>query len=135
VGDRVESETFSLERLFAAATSKQRLKTRNQLAESEGLRQVVVSAGVEAGDPVDNRVPRCEEEDRRLDSPRAQRLTQITAVGVGQADIDHEDVRLRRFEPIEQLFAAGDSFRSEAFFTKSADEQASKLVIVLDDQD
>jgi hypothetical protein len=63
-----------------------------QLGEREGLGQVVVAAGVEAAQPVGERVQRREEQHRHRDAARPQRLAHVAPVGVRQADVEHEHV-------------------------------------------
>src|SRR5262249_15164854 len=115
--------------------AQQRLQARDQFDEREWLREVVVSAGVEAGDPVDERVSGGEEEDGRRDAARAERLAKVASVGVREADVDHERIRSRQVDPIEQLRAARDAFDSEPFFAQAAREDGTELVVVLDDHD
>ena len=70
----------------------QRLDAHEQLGEREGLGEVVVAAGVEAAEAVAQRVARGQEQDRGGDAARPQRLADVAAVGVGQADVEDEDV-------------------------------------------
>src|SRR5262245_43031901 len=92
MADRVEPKSGRLDGAVAAAPAEQGLQARGQLDEGERLRQVVVAAGVEAGHTVDERVPGREEQDRRLNAARAERLAEVAAVGVGQSDVDNERV-------------------------------------------
>ena len=64
-------------------------------ANANGFVEVVVAAGAEPGEPIGERVARGQEQHRRLDAARAQRLADVAAVGVGQADVDHERIRRR----------------------------------------
>ena len=65
----------------------------DQLGERERLGEVVVAAGVEPRQPVGQRAAGGEEEHRRVDAVRAQRLADVAPVGVGQADVEHQEVR------------------------------------------
>ena len=69
--DGVQAQTGDLECAVTAGTAEQRLQSSGELDERERFGEVVVAAGVEAGDPVDERVSSGEEEDGRLDAARA----------------------------------------------------------------
>ena len=133
--DRVEAQTGDVERAVAAGTTEQRLQTSGKLDERERFGEVVVAAGVEAGDPVDERVSSGEEEDGRLDAARAQRLAEVAAVAVGEADVDHERVWCRLLDPVEQLRTGCEAFNGEAFLAQAARENGTQLVVVFDDHD
>ena len=69
VGDRVERQVIEGERartivVVASAPAQQRAHARHQLAQRERLDEVVVGAGVEAGDAVVDRVARGQHQDR-----------------------------------------------------------------------
>ena len=91
---RIEPQAAGLDREVRTAPPDQRSQARDELGERERLRQVVVSACGEAGEPVGQLVACGEEDHRRADSLRAERLHDVTAVGVGQADVDDERVRV-----------------------------------------
>src|SRR5258706_7931672 len=65
--DRVEAEIASLERYSknAAGPTQQSLDPGDQLAHREGLGQIVVGPGVEAGNPVLDRIARRQDQDRQ----------------------------------------------------------------------
>src|SRR5881275_510672 len=73
----VEAQTCRLERLVAATSAQDRLKPCDELHERERLREVVVAAGIETCDPVDERVARGEENNRCLDATRPQCLAEV----------------------------------------------------------
>ena len=88
---------------FGRRPAQKRVQARDQLVEGKGLDHVVVAAGAEAGQPVRKRVARGEKEDRRLDTARAKRLAHITAVGIGQPDVDHERIGNLFLDACEQI--------------------------------
>ena len=47
---------------------------------------------MESAEAVGQRVPGGQEQDRRCDTTRAQRLADVASVRVGQSDVEHEDV-------------------------------------------
>src|SRR3546814_2656162 len=60
--------------------SQQGFDPRQQLGEGEGLRQVIVTAGPQAADPVIDLAERAEDQDGRLNVRGAQRLDQRQTV-------------------------------------------------------
>ena len=112
----------------------ERLDPGDELDERERLRDVVVAACVEAGHAVDDRVARGEEEHRRLDAARAERLADVAPVGVGQADVDDEDVRHVGLGACEHLASGRDAVDGEALLAQAAAEDAPELCVVLDDE-
>ena len=91
---RVEPQAAGLRAASGSAprAAQQRADAHEQLGERERLGQVVVAARAEAGEPVGQRAAGGQEEHRRVDAVRAQRLADVAAVGVGQADVEHEHV-------------------------------------------
>jgi len=72
--------------------AEDRLHARDQLARVERLRQVVVGADLEAGDPVVNRVTRGEHQDWRGDFARPQLATEIETISAGEHDVENDDI-------------------------------------------
>ena len=70
----------------------ERLQPGQQLGEGEGLGEVVVPAHVKARQAVGQRVAGGEEEHRGGDPLGPDGLAHVAAVGVGQADVDDEQV-------------------------------------------
>jgi D-alanyl-D-alanine carboxypeptidase/D-alanyl-D-alanine-endopeptidase (penicillin-binding protein 4) len=62
-----------------------------ELGQRERLGQIVVAACVKAGEPVGERVARGQEDHRRADAAGTQCLADIAAVGIGKADVQHEN--------------------------------------------
>ena len=82
----------------AAARRSSACTRTTQLGERERLGEVVVAAGVKAGQPVGQRVAGGEEQHRGAHAVRAQRLADVAAVGVRQPDVEHQHVGRRRRE-------------------------------------
>src|SRR5262249_4895969 len=131
----IEPQAGCVKRAIAAAAAQQCLQTRDELGEGKRLGDVVVAAGIEAGDAVGQRVPRRQEQHRRLHSTRAQRLAHVPAVRFGQPDVDDERVRVELCRLCEQLSAGRDGLGTKAFLTQPAAEDVAQLRIVLGDQD
>jgi len=128
--DRVESQSARLDRNIGAGAAKEGLQPGNELDKGERLRNVVVSACAEACDAVRECIPGAEEEYRRLEALGANGLADVPAVGVGQADVDDEEVGYVRLETLEQLVARTDSAGGEPFLTESLNEHRAELDIV-----
>jgi len=79
------------------------VQARDELCERERLGHVVVASGAEAGDAVGKRCAGAEEQDRQLHALRAQRLADVASVGVGQPDVDDQEVGRLGPEPLEQV--------------------------------
>src|SRR5207244_909597 len=115
VRDRIEANAGGLHPAVAAGPAEQRLETPYELRERERLRQVVVTTGVEAGDAIDDPVSCGEEEHRRLQAARPQRLAEVAAVGIWQPDVDYERVDARPVDVFERRGAGGNRVHGEAF--------------------
>ena len=84
---------------------QQRAQAREQLAQGERLDQVVVGAGIEAGDAVVDRVARGEHEDRRAVAGLAHAPAHLEAVDVRHGDVEHDGVDLLAGDAVERLAA------------------------------
>ena len=81
-----------------------------------------------------HRVPRCQEEDGRVHAARPNGLADVAAVGVRQPDVEHD--RVGRSEVQAQCALAVPSGLDDiALGSKSARDDVSQVVIVLDDED
>jgi hypothetical protein len=70
------------------AAAQERVDARQQLAERERLGEVVVGAGVEAGDAILDAAARGEDQDQRRVAGGAQAAQQLAAVLVGKAEVE-----------------------------------------------
>ncbi len=76
---QVELEVADLQRSIrraALAPARQRLEAGQQLTECEGLYQIIVAAGVQAGDAIIHVTERAQNQHRRAFSRRSQGLDQ-----------------------------------------------------------
>ena len=134
VRERVEAHAGALDRVGLPGAAEQRVQPRDELGERKGLRDVVVAARAESRDAIRQRVARREEEHGRLHALRAQRLADVAAVGIGQTDVDDQDVRRLRLDALEQLGPGADTCRVEALLAQAAQKHAAESDVVLDDQ-
>ena len=114
---------------------EQRAHARDKLSDLERLRQVVVAAGAETGEPVGQRVARGQEDHRRHHAVRTQRLADVAPVGVGQADVEHQQVGRLRAEALDRFVPGHRRVDREVFGLESAREDRPQLAVVLADPD
>jgi len=81
-----------LARKDVAAPPDECAKAREQLAEVEGFGEVVVGAGVQAGDPVLDGVARREHEDGRVDAFVSDLSADLEAIHFGEDDVEDDGV-------------------------------------------
>src|SRR5438874_4257849 len=122
-------------RLLRPTPAQQRLQPRDEFSESERLGEVVVTADPETGEALDKPVPGRQKQHGRLHALRTERLAEVAAVGVGQADVHHERVGRSGDGTLQQICPVARCFRPEALFGKAANENSSQLGVVFDDQD
>ena len=94
--------------LRRAVAAQQRAQPRAQLLALERLDEVVVGAGVEAGDALLERVARGQQEDRHGEALGAQAARDGEAVDAGHGHVEHEDVGHRALDRGERGAAVGD---------------------------
>ena len=105
-----------------------------QLLHVEGLGDVVVGAGVHAGDLVAPAVARGEDDDRHVALGAAPLLEHADAVHLGQADVEDDDVvGLGLAEEVAFLAVEG-GIDGVAGVGQRRDELAIEIAIILDDQ-
>ena len=134
---RIEAEVADLEhrRPLHRRTAGQRAQPRQQLPEVERLRQVVVGAGVEAGDAVVDGVASSQHQHGRPDAVASQAAADLEAVHSGQHHIEHDRVvRNGSRHPERFLPAIGDVGRV-TLLAESAAQQLPELLLVLHHQD
>src|SRR5882672_3745816 len=113
---------------------QERADAGEQFGERERLDQVVVGAGVEAGDAIIDGVPCREQQDRRRHAPLAQIAQQREAVELGQEDIEQDDVVGRRQRVVARFNAVAGQVDRVSGFAKALAKRARDAAFVLDDQ-
>ena len=132
----VEREVGVAQHLGAAVDAPQQgAQPRPQLAQREGLDQVVVRAGVEALDTVVDRVARGEHQHRGAVAGLAHAPADLEAVEAGHADVEHDGVGRRRGQPVERLGAICGQLDVIAFERKCALQRGAHGRLVVDNQD
>ena len=136
-GSRVEPQVADLHlgRPLHAAAPLESAQACEQLGERERLRQVVVGAGVEAGDAVVDRIPRGEHEHGHPDAGVAQRAARLVAVEPGQHHVEDDRVVRMRLRHPERVLAGRRDVGAVALLDEPAPDQSRHLHLVLDDQD
>src|SRR2546428_3245683 len=116
------------------AAARQRLEPCNELAEGEGLRQVVVGAGLEPAHPVVQGIERRQHQDRRGVAAAAQLAAQVEAGAAGEADVEDDDVVAAERGLLEAVRKGGRERRIDALRAQAVAQQAGQFGIVFDDQ-
>ena len=113
-----------------------RAHAREQLADPEGLGDVVVGAGVEAVDDVQLAVLGGQEQDRDGRPLRADAAADLEAVDAGQADVDDDEIVFRVVaggEP-QRVLTGRDAIDGVALTLQRPRERDADPLVVLDDQ-
>ena len=137
--DQVELEVGAGEaRLLGAGlgrAAQDRLEPGRELGEGEGLDQVVVGAGAQAGDALVDGAHRGQEDRRGLHAGGAQRLQERQAVEVGEHAVEHQGVEAA-VEGVHQALAAGAGrLDGVAGLAQALGEIVAGVGVVLDDED
>ena len=117
-----------------AAPAQERAHALGQLVERERLRDVVVPTRLEACDTLGHGVARRQEDDRDRLSASAQRRTEVAAVGIGQADVENQQVGAARVERSQQLGAARHGLDLEILLAQTANDDIAQPRVVLGQQ-
>ena len=110
------------------------MQARDELGEGERLGEVVVAACVEAGQPVDERVARGQEQHRRL-TPRARSAWQRSRPSASGRPMSITSTSGDGRDPLEASEAGRRRLDGEACLPQRRGRAAAQLVVVLDDQD
>ena len=116
-----------------AGSAQHRPHPREQLLQRKGLDEVVVGSQREAGDPVFNRVPRGQEQDRDV-APRAQRSRELESVAGRKHHVEHRQVWRAR-EQLVGVHAVGEGRDREPFGLERPPDRLSNRALVLDHND
>ena len=103
--------------------------------EGEGLGEVVVGAGVEAGDDVEVGVAGGEHQDGRAVARLAEAFGDGEAVEAGEHDVEDDDVEGVGEGEGEAVCAVGGDDCGMAFFFEATLEEAGEARFVFDDED
>src|SRR5690606_37362673 len=115
-------------------TAQQRAQPREQLLEGERLREVVVRARVQTGDPVGDLAPRGEHEHRDVVTDRPQPAARREAVHVRHHYVQYDRVRARRGYRAERLLAVGGQLDVVAVEGERTSQRFADGGIVVDDE-
>lgn len=133
VPDRVQDQSTGRGGRRGRGPLEHRPQPGGELGEVERLRQVVVTPGREAGQPVGEVAPCGQEDDRGVEPARAHRLAYVPSVRVGQANVqdDRGDVGA---DQAQGGGAIGGRDGIEVLVVQTATEHITQGVIILDDQ-
>ena len=134
-GSTTRSPTTSGAGAVGAAAAQQRVQARGQLGDRERLDEVVVGAGLQAGDAVLDLVARGQDADGDVDAVGAQAADDADAVEVGHRHVEDDDRRRALRDGVERLVAAGGRRHGEALEAQRALEGLPDGRLVVDDED
>jgi cobalt-zinc-cadmium efflux system outer membrane protein len=110
-------------------------QTREQLVERERFDEVVISAEVEAVDPIMHLISRRDDEDADARASGTEPAKNRQAVELRYHEIEHQRiVRIRLGEP-QSLFTVSGRVHGVTCLAEALRERTSKRLIVLDEQD
>ena len=121
----------------AARPAQDRLHPHDELGRRERLRQVVVGAVLEPGDPVDRRAPRRQDEDRR----RAGLLVAADGpddgppVELGEHQVEDDEGRLVLLDRRERRRPVGRGHDREPVALQVRPDEPDDLRVIVDDED
>ena len=121
--DGIETEAADLDARAARAAPQQRARTLSELGEREGLGDVVVATCREPGDALGHGVARRQEDHRHGVATAAHRRADVAAVGIGQADVEDQQVRAARVVGAQELDAVCQRLDLEAFLAQTANDE------------
>ena len=117
--------------------AEDRLDPDDELGRRERLREVVVRAVLEPGDPVDRRAPGREDEDRRraglLVAP--DRPDHGPPVELGQHQVEDDEGRPVRLDRVERGRPVGRGDDAEPVALEVRPDEPDDLRVVVDDED
>jgi hypothetical protein len=137
VGRRVEADIAHLQdgRARPRPPPDQRPEARQQLAEGEGLDEVVVGPRIEAPDTVRDGVTGRQHEHGRPPVPGAQRPAHGEPVHAGQHEVEHDAVVVGLGGPEQRLLAVADGVDGVALLLQAAPDGTRHLDLVFHQQD
>ena len=130
-GSSVERTSGDRRAVDVARAPLQRADPGDELAEVEGLDQVVVGPGVETLDPVRRRVPRGEHEHRCRAVVAPGPGDDLEAADPGHPPVDDGDVVLVEAQLLDRLVAGRDGVDEVAGLLEALDQNLAEPAIVL----
>ena len=134
LGVEAERPAFHLVAGMPGGAAEQRADARQHLLHVEGLGDIVVGAGVHAGDLVAPALARGEDQHRHLALVAPPLLEHAQAVLLGQAEIEHDGVVRLGIAEKMPLLAVERGVDGIARIAQRGDELPVEVWIVLDDE-
>src|SRR5207244_1991464 len=113
----------------------ERFDAREQLAEIEWLRQVVVGAELQAEYSVDDLAAGGEHENRRLHAEVAHVAADVESITARQRDVEDDQIERLARDAIDCSLAVADCIDDVAFTGEAIAQRDDEAFFVLDDQD
>jgi hypothetical protein len=119
--------------LTGAGSAQDGSYPRVQLRATERLYHVVVGAGLENGDDLRIAVAGGGDDDGDV-VDRPQHCEHVTAVEVGQSQVEHHQIRMLGHDQVQRLCTGGRGGHGMPTLTQSPDQAGPDVRIVLDQQ-
>src|SRR5712691_11479521 len=116
------------------SAARQRLEPRHELPEGEGLRQVVIGAGLEPAHPVVQGIERRQHQDRRGDAATAQLTAQVEPRAAGEADVQDDHIVAAERGLLQAVREGRRERGIDALRAQAVAQEARQLGIVFYDQ-
>jgi len=138
-GSRIELDVGEAQQLVVArrGSPQQSAHPGDELLECKRLRDVVVGAGVQAGDTIVDLVSRCEHQHRYPVAAAAKPPADVQAVHVGHQHVENDGVRLAvavRLEALQCLLAVGCELDLVPLELERSTQRLPHSAFVVDDQ-
>ena len=117
------------------AAAEHRAQAQDEFVGLERLGEVVVGAGLEAGDAIFGRAPGGEQQDRHVGALGAQRAGEGEAGLAGHHDVEDQQVGLDDAELVAGLGGMAGGGDPEALLDEIAREEGAETDVVVDDED
>ena len=131
---RASASSRSNSRAVSCSSTPSRADAGDQLQERERLGEVVVGAGLQAGDAVGDAASGAEHQHRRPRVVLAQPPAGLEAVDARKHDVEDDDLRGPLGERRQAALAGRRDLDLEAGLAQAADERAAEQEVVLDDE-
>ena len=133
-GDAARGDGVALGLHLPAASAQEGADAGDQLAQSEGLCQVIFAADFQADDLVQLGIASAQEQHRRI-GLRPQPAAELVAIHSGKHDVEHEEVVVVFGCKAQRIFAVRGDIDLEAFLFQGVSDEIGDGLLVVDGQD
>ena len=134
--DRVETDIAGFEghSQHATGTAQKRFDPGNELGHRERFGQIIVGSGIQPRNPVLDRIPGCQDQDREGFSGLPRSRQHGKPITIGQAKIEDCRVIVDQLEHRGGIGSRGGDVDREADLAELRFEDTGQAVLIFDDQ-